>query len=276
MPAAVDRGLFREEHEVLRRSFRTFLEREVVPHQERWREAGIVDREAWRKAGAGGFLCAWLDEASGGPGGDFLHSTVIMEELERIHDSGFAVALHSDICVPYLDAFGTEAQRRRWLPGCASGDLITAVAMTEPGTGSDLAAIQTRAVRDGDDYVLHGSKTVGVGRAGGVEHHAHGTSHGGIDRPAACVDRRINWLAVDIDRARERDWLLVALGIDVAATAAARKRQRKHARACRDCFGSHCLRVDPHSALTAPSSAWRRTSGRVDRAPRPRTRPRSR
>jgi acyl-CoA dehydrogenase len=159
MPAAVDRGLFREEHEVLRRSFRTFLEREVVPHQERWREAGIVDREAWRKAGAGGFLCAWLDEASGGPGGDFLHSTVIMEELERIHDSGFAVALHSDICVPYLDAFGTEAQRRRWLPGCASGDLTTAVAMTEPGTGSDLAAIQTRAVRDGDDYVLHGSKT---------------------------------------------------------------------------------------------------------------------
>jgi acyl-CoA dehydrogenase len=155
----MDRALFRDEHEVFRRSFRTFLQREVVPHQDRWREAGIVDREAWRKAGAAGFLCAWLDEEWGGQGGDFLHSVVIMEELAAIHDSGFALSLHSDICVPYLEAFGTAEQKRRWLPGCASGELVTAIAMTEPGTGSDLAAIQTRAVRDGDDYVITGAKT---------------------------------------------------------------------------------------------------------------------
>jgi acyl-CoA dehydrogenase len=155
----MDRGLFRDEHHDFRRAFRTFLQREVVPHQDRWREAGIVDRDAWRKAGAGGFLCTWLDEKWGGQGGDFLHSTVIMEELAAIHDPGFAMSLHSDICVPYLEAFGTEEQKRRWLPGCASGEFITAIAMTEPGTGSDLAAIQTRAVRDGDDYVISGTKT---------------------------------------------------------------------------------------------------------------------
>jgi acyl-CoA dehydrogenase len=155
----MQRHLFRDDHELFRRSFRAFLEREIVPHQARWREAGIVDREAWRKAGAGGFLCAWLDEAHGGQGGDFLHSVVIMEELAAIHDSGFALSLHSDIVVPYLAAFGTDEQKRRWLPGCAAGELITAIAMTEPGTGSDLAAIQTRARRDGDDYVIDGQKT---------------------------------------------------------------------------------------------------------------------
>jgi acyl-CoA dehydrogenase len=153
------RELFRDEHEAFRRSFRTFLAREVEPHQDRWREQGIVDREAWRRAGAAGFLCPWLPEEHGGPGGDFLHSVVIIEELAAIHDSGFAMSLHSDICVPYLASFGTEDQRRRWLPGCASGELVTAIAMTEPGTGSDLAAIRTSAVRDGDDYLLSGAKT---------------------------------------------------------------------------------------------------------------------
>ena len=155
----MQRTIFREEHELFRRSFRTFLEREVVPNQARWREAGIVDREAWRKAGAGGFLCAWLEEEWGGPGGDFLHSVVVMEELAAVHDSGFAMSLHSDIVVPYIHAFGTEEQKRQFLPGCASGEIVTAIAMTEPGTGSDLAAIQTSARRDGDDYILNGQKT---------------------------------------------------------------------------------------------------------------------
>ena len=153
------RTLYSEEHEIYRRSFRQFLEREVIPNQERWAEAGMVDREAWRKAGQGGFLCPWLDEKYGGAGGDFLHSCIIMEEIAKTYESGFAMALHSDIVVPYIDEFGNESQKQRWLPGCASGDKVTAIAMTEPGTGSDLAAIATTAVRDGDFYVINGAKT---------------------------------------------------------------------------------------------------------------------
>ncbi|MBK9001871.1 MAG: acyl-CoA dehydrogenase family protein [Myxococcales bacterium] len=155
----VDRNLFSEEHEQFRQSFKKFVEREILPNQERWREQGIVDREAWRKAGAGGFLCPWLETEHGGPGGDFLCSVVVIEELSKIYESGFAISLHSDIIVPYIHEFGSDAQKKRWLPGCASGDLVTAIAMTEPGTGSDLANIATTAVRDGDDYVLNGQKT---------------------------------------------------------------------------------------------------------------------
>lgn len=155
----MDRNLFSEEHELFRQSFKKFVEREIVPNQERWREQGIVDREAWRKAGAGGFLCPWLEPEYGGAGGDFLCSVVVIEELSKIYESGFAMSLHSDIIVPYIHEFGSDAQKKRWLPGCASGDLITAIAMTEPGTGSDLANIATTAVRDGDDYVLNGTKT---------------------------------------------------------------------------------------------------------------------
>src|SRR5262245_26340446 len=106
----------------------------------------MVDRDAWRKAGEGGFLCPWLEEAHGGPGGDLLFSCVVIEELSQIYESGFAMSLHSDIVVPYIHEFGSEEQRRRWLPGCASGELVTALAMTEPGTGSDVAAIATSAV----------------------------------------------------------------------------------------------------------------------------------
>jgi acyl-CoA dehydrogenase len=155
----MDRDLFNEEHEMYRQSFKQFVEREVKPNQPRWNEAGIVDRETWRKAGRAGFLCPWLEEKWGGGGGDFLHSVVVMEELAYAYESGFAMSLHSDIVVPYLHSFGSEEQKQRWLPGCASGDLVTAIAMTEPSTGSDLAAIKTTAVRDGDSYVLNGQKT---------------------------------------------------------------------------------------------------------------------
>jgi len=155
----MDRTIYGEDHEHFRRSFRTFLEREVVPNQMRWIEAGIVDREVWRKAGAAGFLCPWLETEHGGAGGDFLHSCVVVEELGRVYESGLALSLHSDIIVPYIHAFGSEEQKRRWLPGCASGDVVTALAMTEPGTGSDVAAIATTARRDGDDYVINGAKT---------------------------------------------------------------------------------------------------------------------
>jgi acyl-CoA dehydrogenase len=155
----MQRQLFAQEHELFRDSVRRFIAREVVPHQPRWNEAGIVDREAWRKAGAEGLLCPWLTEEHGGPGGDFLCSVIVMEELARAYESGFALPLHSDIIVPYIDSFGTPEQKSAWLPGCASGEIITALAMTEPGTGSDLAAIATTALRDGDDYVINGAKT---------------------------------------------------------------------------------------------------------------------
>ena len=155
----MERRIFREDHELFRSAFRQFVDREVRPHQRRWMEAGIVDREVWRKAGEAGFLCPWLEERYGGPGGDFLHSVVIIEELARAYESGLALSLHSDVVVPYIHEFGTEAQKMRWLPGCASGEIVTAVAMTEPGAGSDLASITTTAVRDGDDYVLNGAKT---------------------------------------------------------------------------------------------------------------------
>src|SRR5258706_8153769 len=144
---------------MFRTSFRSFVDRDVRPHQAEWNEAGSVDRDTWRKAGAAGFLCPWLEEKYGGSGGDLLHSVIVIEELARCYESGFAMPLHSDIVVPYVHEFGTDAQKSRWLPGCASGDFVTAIAMTEPGAGSDLAAIETRAVRDGDHYVLDGAKT---------------------------------------------------------------------------------------------------------------------
>jgi acyl-CoA dehydrogenase len=155
----MDRSLFREEHEMFRTSFKSFVDREIHPNQARWNEAGSVDRDAWRKAGAAGVLCPWLEEKYGGAGGDLLHSIIVIEELAKCYESGFAIPLHSDVVVPYIHEFGSEAQKTRWLPGCASGDLVTAIAMTEPGAGSDLAALQTRAVKDGDDYVITGAKT---------------------------------------------------------------------------------------------------------------------
>ncbi len=153
------RTIFSPEHEIFRQSVRAFFQREVVPNQERWAEQGMVDREVWRKAGAAGLLCPWLSDEEGGPGGDLLHSLVIIEEQARVYESGLALSLHSDIVVPYLVSFASDELKRRYLPGCVSGEIITAIAMTEPGTGSDLAAIATTARLDGDHYVLNGAKT---------------------------------------------------------------------------------------------------------------------
>ncbi len=153
------RTLFSEEHELFRKAFQQFVEREIKPHQERWMEQHQVSREVWKKAGEAGFLCTWLSEQYGGAGGDFLHATVIIEELARAYESGFAASLHSDVVVPYLYHFGDDNQKQRWLPKCVSGECITAIAMTEPGAGSDLAGMQMTAVRDGDHYVLNGTKT---------------------------------------------------------------------------------------------------------------------
>lgn len=155
----MERTLFGEEHQLFQAAFRTFIEREVSPNQAAWAERGAVDRAVWQAAGEAGFLCPWLEEEYGGPGGDFIHSVIVIEELARAYESGFALGLHNDIVVPYIHEFGSPEQKRRYLPGCASGEIVTAIAMTEPGTGSDLAGISTTAVRDGAGYILNGSKT---------------------------------------------------------------------------------------------------------------------
>ncbi len=155
----MERHIFSEEHEIFRRGFRTFLEREVVPHQAEWTKNGMVSREIWKKAGGAGYLCPWAEEQFGGSGVDFLYSVVIMEEMVRIRESGFDINAHSDIFVPYIAAFGNEEQKRRWLPGCVSGDLITAFAVTEPDASSDIQAIKTTAIKDGDHYIVNGQKT---------------------------------------------------------------------------------------------------------------------
>ncbi len=156
------RTLFEPEHEAFRDSVRRFLEKEVVPHHEQWEADGIVPRELFTAAGKHGFLGMSVPEEFGGGGvEDFRFNTVIGEEVMRCGAAaaGLGLALHNDICLPYFQRYCTDEQRRRWLPGIASGELITAVAMTEPGMGSDLASMTTTAIRDGETYVVNGSKT---------------------------------------------------------------------------------------------------------------------
>jgi acyl-CoA dehydrogenase len=150
---------YTQEHQIFRESIRRYFEKEVTPHVETWEKAGIVPKEIWQNFGRQGFLCPWLPEIYGGVDADLLYSLISVEESAKTHFSGFLFFLHSDIIVPYIEAFGSEEQKHRWLPSCATGELITAIAMTEPGTGSDLAAIRTTAVRNGDHYVLNGQKT---------------------------------------------------------------------------------------------------------------------
>ena len=153
------RTVFREDHEMLRQTVRRFLERECKPRQAQWDQDGKVDRETWLKAGREGLLCTALDPEWGGAGGDFGHSAVIVEEIARAGISGLGFGLHSDIVAPYIERLGTEAQQRQWLPKAASGEVILAIAMSEPGAGSDLKAIRTTARREGDEYVINGAKT---------------------------------------------------------------------------------------------------------------------
>ncbi|WP_114953801.1 acyl-CoA dehydrogenase family protein [Sphingosinicella terrae] len=152
------RTAFLPEHELFRDQVRRFLDREVVPHLERWEREGIVDRDLWTKSGEAGLLCPTVPEAYGGLGLDFRYNAVIDEELGYAGSSA-GITLHSDIVAPYLVAYGSEAQKRHWLPRMISGETPTAIAMTEPSAGSDLQGIRTTAVADGDDYVVNGSKT---------------------------------------------------------------------------------------------------------------------
>jgi alkylation response protein AidB-like acyl-CoA dehydrogenase len=150
---------YTEAHHRFRERLREFCETEIMPQVDQWESDHIVPREIWQKMGRGGFLCPTLPAAYGGIGGDFIHSLIVTEELSRTMQTGLAAGLHSDVVVPYIEAFGSDEQKRTYLPGCVSGDCITAVAMTEPGAGSDVAGMATTAVEDGDAVILNGSKT---------------------------------------------------------------------------------------------------------------------
>lgn len=158
----MERTIFEEEHKMFRTSFRKFAEQEIAPHHEEWEKEGIVPREVWEKAGQYGFLGMDVPEEYGGGGiKDFRYNTIVTEELVRVGASGMGFGLHSDIVLPYILAYGSDEQKQRWLPKMVSGEMITAIAMSEPGAGSDLQGIRTMAVKDTSNghYTVNGSKT---------------------------------------------------------------------------------------------------------------------
>lgn len=148
-----------EEHAAFRKSLRKYLMAEIAPEYDTWEKEGIIPKNVWKQMGEMGYLCPQVEERYGGLGLDYCYNVIIAEELERLGSNLVGFGLHSDIIVPYIESFATEEQKKRWLPGCVTGEIITAVAMTEPGAGSDLAGIVTTAVRDGDHYIVNGSKT---------------------------------------------------------------------------------------------------------------------
>ena len=156
----MQRNIFDEEHEMFRDSVRGFMQKEIQPHSDKWHEQGIVDREAFLKAGEQGLLLMWADEKYGGAGvSDFRYEQVLIEENVRYGDAGFFMTLHNRLVGPYIGQLGTEEQKERWLPKCVSGEHILAIGITEPGAGSDVASLRTKAEDKGDHYLLNGSKT---------------------------------------------------------------------------------------------------------------------
>jgi acyl-CoA dehydrogenase len=155
----IPRTLFSTEHDIFRESVRRFVQTELAPHHADWEDAGFVPREAWRAAGAAGLLCCQISEAYGGPGGDFLFNVVVTEEMARAGVTGPGFVVHSDMVATYIERFGTEEQKQRWLPGMVSGEIIGALGITEPSAGSDVRGIRTTLRREGDEYVINGQKT---------------------------------------------------------------------------------------------------------------------
>lgn len=153
------RTVFREDHEMFREMARRFIENEIVPHLHEWEKVGIVPKSVWRKAGEIGLLCSTVPEEYGGAGGDFGHSAVMIEELARVNATAIGFTTHSEIVAPYIVAYGSEAQKKKWLPRMVAGEIIGVIAMSEPGIGSDLRSMRTSARRDGDEYVINGQKT---------------------------------------------------------------------------------------------------------------------
>lgn len=150
---------YTEEHKQFRKRLRKFCHSEIIPNVQKWENVGIVPKAVWQKMGRQGFLCTAISPEYGGLGGDFLYSVIALEEMTRTNHYGLDAFLHSDIVVPYIDSFGSEEQKKKYLPGCVSGDIITAVAMTEPDVGSDLASMTTSAVEEGENVILNGTKT---------------------------------------------------------------------------------------------------------------------
>ena len=150
--------VYSEDHKIFRRAFVKFIKNELAPHIEEWEEKREIPRWAWLRMGEMGYLCPWLEEKYGGSGADFGFSAILNEELAKA-GVGIGMGLHSDIIAPYIQAYGTEMQKSNWLPACARGEKILAIAMTEPQAGSDLQGMRASAVRDGDEYVINGSKT---------------------------------------------------------------------------------------------------------------------
>jgi len=150
---------YTEEHNLFRERLKVFLAEAVTPFADRWEADKIVPKRVWQKMGQAGFLCTDIAPDYGGMGGDFLYSLIVAEEMTRTWQTGLATPLHSDIVVPYINSFGSEDLKKKYLPGCVSGDIVTAVAMTEPGAGSDLAGMATTAVEEGEEVVIDGSKT---------------------------------------------------------------------------------------------------------------------
>lgn len=148
-----------EEHQIFREAFRRFVAKEITPHIEEWEEQGSTPRSLWHAMGEQGYLCPWLPEEYGGLGLGFEYSVIINEELLRGNAYGLEVPLHSDVATPYVLSYASQEMKEKWLPGCTTGEVITSIGLTEPNAGSDLAAIRTRAVRDGDFYVINGQKT---------------------------------------------------------------------------------------------------------------------
>ena len=154
----MDRRIFKKEHDMFRKSFRSYLKDKIIPFYNEWEDAGVTPRDVWLEAGKNDFLCPTADEKYGGAGADFLYSVIITEELYYHGLSSLFWPLHNDIVFPYIELYASEAQKKKWIPGCISGETILAVAMTEPDAGSDLASLSTTAVRDGDHYIVNGSK----------------------------------------------------------------------------------------------------------------------
>lgn len=155
----LQREIFSEDHEIFRRTVRKFLEEEMAPHHEKWENQGYVDRDAWTRAGELGFLCMSMPEEYGGSEADKLYSAILMEETQRLNLTGLGFGLHNEIVAPYINRYGSAEQKRKYLPKMASGEMVGAIAMSEPGTGSDLQGVKTTALKDGNEIVVNGQKT---------------------------------------------------------------------------------------------------------------------
>lgn len=153
------RKVFRDDHEMFREQARRFIDKEITPHLDQWEKDGIVPRDIWLKAGTAGLLCTTVPEEYGGPGGDYGHSAVMIEELARVNATAVGFTTHSEIVANYIVAYGNDEQKQRWLPGMVSGEIIGVLGLSEPSIGSDLRAMRTQFKKDGDDYRVSGQKT---------------------------------------------------------------------------------------------------------------------